>query len=144
MTEINFHHGCADPLLYACRLLARARQRGARVAVAGAGDRLGRLDQALWTFEPLAFLPHARLPAGQAVPARLAPTPIWLLDDPADAPHHEVMVNLGPEVPSGFESFERLFEVVGDSGDEREAGRRRWRHYESRGYPIVPHRVQNA
>lgn len=142
MTEVNFHHGAADPLAYACRLLHKAHQRGARAAVTGPADWLADLDVALWTFEPLAFVPHARLRAGETPPPRLAPTPIWLLERAVDAPHHEVLVNLGPEIASGFESFERLFEIVGRDEPDRLAGRQRWRHLESRGYEIRSHDVR--
>lgn len=142
MTEINFHHGATDPLAYACRLLLKAQQRGSRVAVIAPQEQLARLDETLWAFEPLAFVAHARLRADQPVSSRLAITPIWLLDRTADAPHHEVLVNLGCDVASGFESFERLFEIVGSGADEREAGRRRWRQYESRGYAIEQHEVR--
>ncbi|WP_428424105.1 DNA polymerase III subunit chi [Methylibium sp.] len=142
MTEVNFHHGAADPLAHACRLLAKACQRGARVAVTASAERLAQLDVMLWTYDPLAFVPHARLRQGETMPARLTPTPIWLLDRAGDAPHHEVLVNLGPDVTAGFESFERLFEIVGNGDDERRCGRQRWRYLESRGYEIRPHEVR--
>lgn len=143
MTEINFHHGVADPLAYACRLLHKAQQRGARVAVTADAQSLDRLDVQLWTFEPTAFVPHRRLRQGDGaeVPGA-ADTPIWLVERPADAPHHEVLVNLGQQVAPGFESYERLFEIVGHDDGARTAGRARLRHYRSRGYAIVMHEVR--
>ena len=142
MTEVNFHHGAADPLGYACRLLSKAWQRGARVAVTAPGTTLARLDELLWSFEPLAFVPHARLRANEAPSGRLAPTPIWLVERAEQAPAHEVLLNLGPEVAAGFESFERLFEIVGSDEPARAAGRERLRHYRSRGYEIKLHEVR--
>jgi DNA polymerase-3 subunit chi len=141
MTEINFHHGAADPLAYACRLLAKAQQRGARVAVTAELPTLQALDAALWSFDPLAFVPHGRLRPGERPAARLAATPVWLVEQPGDAPHHEVLVNLGAEVAGGFESFERLFEIVGQADEARQAGRQRLRHYRDRGYEIKLHEV---
>ena len=142
MTEVNFHHGAEDPVAYACRLLHKAWQRGARVAVTAPAATLARLDELLWSFEPLSFVPHARLRGGEAPPPRLAPTPIWLLERAEQAPAHEVLVNLGPDVAGGFESFERLFEIVGSDAPSREAGRERLRHYRSRGYEIKLHEVR--
>ena len=141
MTEINFHHGAADLLAYACRLLTKAQQRGARVAVTAEPALLQALDAALWSHDPLGFVPHARLRAGETPAPRLAATPVWLVERAGDAPHHEVLVNLGPEVVGGFESFERLFEIVGRTDDARQAGRRRLRHYRDRGYEIKLHEV---
>ncbi|HEU4460161.1 MAG TPA: DNA polymerase III subunit chi [Methylibium sp.] len=141
MTEVQFHHGTADPLRHACRLLAKAYESGARVAVTATPDRLAELDVLLWTFDDLAFVPHARLAAGRAPAQRLLRTPIWLVDRAVDAPQARVLVNLGPEIAPGFESFERLFEVVGRDEAARLSGRGRWRHLQSRGYAIAQHEV---
>ena len=87
MTDIAFHTGIADPLDYACRLLRKAYRSGARAAVYGEPGLLDRLDQALWTFEPLEFVPHLLLPRDGADPARLAATPVVFLSgrlDPED------------------------------------------------------------
>ncbi len=54
-------------------------------------------------------------------------------------PHQQVLVNVGQAVPEGFERFERLIEVVSGDPQDRQVGRRRWKHYEDRGYAIVPH-----
>lgn len=141
MTEINFHHGVADPLAYACRLLHKAQQRGARAAVTGQPELLRQLDLQLWTFDDLAFVPHIRVPAGSRPAEAVADTPIWLVEQAGDAPHHDVLVNLGREVAAGFESYARLFEIVSTDDAARSAGRERLRHYKSRGYEIVLHQA---
>ena len=50
-----------------------------------------------------------------------------------------MLVNIGRELPIGFESFDRLIEIVADDDADRQAGRLRWRHYADRGYPIRRH-----
>lgn len=142
MTEVRFDHGASDPLRYACRLLAKAFDSGARVAATGDAAVLDQLDVALWTFDELAFVPHLRLAAGRAPSQRQLCTPIWLVDRAIDAPKATVLVNLGPEIAPGFESFERLFEVVGSDEAARSAGRARWRHLEARGYTIESREVR--
>jgi DNA polymerase-3 subunit chi len=141
MTEVSFHTGVADVLGYACRLLRKAVKKGSRVAVCADAALLQQLDIALWTFDPLDFTPHRRLGPGPAPAARFAPTPVWLIDGEAlrASPVHEVLVNLGAEPAPGFESFERVLEIVGRDADAARAGRRRWRHYTERGYAIVHH-----
>ena len=136
MTEVRFVSGLDDPLAYACRLLRKSQRHGAQVVVAGDAESLDRLDAELWTFEAFEFLPHLRLRRGQSIASRLEGTPIWLVDDPADVPHHEVLVNLGPALCTGFERFERLFELVGADEASVAAGRSRWQHFKSRGYPL--------
>lgn len=136
MTEVAFHFNAPDKLGYACRLLRKAFASGAQVVVTGAPATLGELDQALWTFAPLEFIPHCRDGAPAGV---LAATPVVLTATPGAAPHHQVLVNLGGAVPEGFEVFERLIEVVTAEDDDRQQARQRWRHYASRGYNITRH-----
>ena len=137
MTEVQFHFNVPDRLVYACRLLRKALRSGSSgVAVSAPAATLVRLDRTLWTFEPGEFIPHIVVRGSEAPPARLQRTPIWLVEQAQQAAHHPVLVHLGDEPADGFESFRRLIEIVSGDPDEREAGRRRWKHYAARGYEI--------
>jgi DNA polymerase-3 subunit chi len=139
VTEISFRFNVDDRIGYACRYL-RKIQRARRVAaVTGPPDTLDRLDRTLWSFDAADFIPHVRLRAGEQPQPRHAPTPIWLVERAGDAPHHGVLVNLGDAPPEGFESFERVVEIVSTEAADRSAARLRWRHYQSRGYPLESH-----
>ena len=141
MTEVSFHFNVPDRLSYACRLLRKATRTGARVVVTAPSATLAQIDRALWTFDPLDFVPHVRVAPGGAVAPRLKDTPVWLVERTADAAHHDVLLNLGLEPPSGFESFGRVIEIVSADADERASGRERWKHYAGRGYEIKRHEV---
>ncbi len=141
MTEIAFHFNVPDRLAYACRLVRKAHNRGARVAVLAEPDLLERLDDLLWRFSATEFLPHCRQDAGEAA---LAETPIVLLDSPSACPHHDMLINLAETVPSGFERFERFVEVVTGEPDDRQAARGRWKYYQERGYALKRHDLAAA
>jgi DNA polymerase-3 subunit chi len=141
VTEITFHFNVPDRAQYACRLLRKATRQRARVAVTGDSAMLSSLDRQLWEFDPVEFIPHVRVEAGQRVAERLRATPVWLIETPGDGEGHEVLVNLGSAPPVGFESYAKLIEIVSTSDDDRIAARSRWRHYANRGYPIVRHEV---
>jgi DNA polymerase III subunit chi len=141
MTEVSFHFNISDRMAYMCRLLRKAWQQQAQVAVLGPADALSTLHRQLWLFEPLEFVPHARLTPGQTMPVHLKPTPIWLLEDANQAPTPEVLVNLCDEVPSGFERFSRLIEVVSTEESDRSNARQRWKHYTQLGYSMTRHEV---
>jgi DNA polymerase-3 subunit chi len=141
MTEVSFHFNVDDSLRYACRLLRKAVRSGARVVVTAPGPLLAELDRVLWTFDALEFVPHARLAPGQSPPERLLAAPVWLVERATDATHCEVLLNLGPEAPEGFERFARVIEVVSTREDDKTAGRARWKHYAGRGYSIQRHEV---
>ena len=141
MTEISFHFNVPECTGYTCRLLRKATRQGAKVAVTGPVPVLAQIDRLLWTFDPLEFVPHALLRSGQSMPERLRPTPVWLLEDVDQPPHHDVLVNLGLDAPPGFESFARVIEVVSSDESDRAAARLRWKHYAARGYEIKKYEV---
>ena len=139
MTEVQFHVNVRDRLQYTCRLLRKAARMGARVAVTGPAPVLADLDRALWVFEADEFLPHAVIGDSVSLSPAQRRAPVWLLDRADRAPVLPVLVNLGAEVPAGFEAYQRLIEIVTDDDDEREAGRRRWRQYQVRGCSPAKH-----
>jgi len=132
MTDIAFHVNLADPVAYACRLLRKASASGAQVVVVGDPAQLRELDQALWTFSPHDFVPHAV--AGATPAPVLARTPVVLAPESAAAAHRQVLVNLTPEVPEGFAGFERLIELVGNAPEALDSARARWKHYVGAGH----------
>ncbi len=142
MTRVSFHFNVPQRLVYACRLLRKATRQNARVTVTGDRVALAELDRALWSFEPTEFIPHVLLREGETLSERLHDTPVCLTAEPARAPHHGVLVNLGQQPPAGFESFERLIEIVSTDEADRAAARARWKHYASRGYEIEKHEVE--
>ncbi|MBS0454939.1 MAG: DNA polymerase III subunit chi [Proteobacteria bacterium] len=135
MTDIEFRFNLRDPVDYACRLLRKGvMQGGAQLVVTGSTDTLAAVDAALWQAEPTDFVAHCRADAPADVLQR---SPVVLAEVPdAALPHRAVLVNLGSEVPAGFERFERLIELVAEDEAARGAGRARWRHYKDRGYGI--------
>ncbi len=134
MTRVDFHSKVPDKLLYACRLVRKARAADMRVVIFSRDrQQLRALDEALWTFSELDFLPHV------TTDDTLAPqTPVILADDAEVAlPHHQILINLSGETPAHFARFERLFEVVSTDEDDITAGRERYRQYQQRGYPLT-------
>lgn len=137
MTEVAFHFNAPDKLAYACRLLRKAVAAGSRVVVTAPADALARLDTLLWTFSQTDFIAHVRQPAE---PGQLAASPIVLAENPAEVlPHRQVLLNLGTQLPAGFEAYERLIEVVSLDDEDRQLARGRWKQYTELGYEIVRH-----
>lgn len=136
MTEVAFHFNAPNKLAYACRLLRKAVGSGSRVVVIAGADDLKQLDTLLWTFSQLDFVPHA-LQTGDA--EVVAASPVILSESVANAPHLQVLLNLGQQVPEGFECFERLIEVVSLDEADRQLARSRWKHYADHGYAITRH-----
>lgn len=147
MPEVLFHVDLTDRTGYACRLLRKAHRQSVRVRVLGESAALDRLDLALWTFEALEFVPHARLTdklGGASLRA-----PIWLQepgqDWPESLPRPGVVLNLGPQPVPPSARADRIIELVGQDPAERLAGRERWRRYRAEGLnPVAVSGVQAA
>ena len=143
MTRIDFHSNVPDKIAYACRLVRKARAQNLRVVMmAEDAAQLQKLDEMLWTFSELDFLPHVTVDSPLA-----AQTPIVLMDldnSAAELPHHQVLVNLSQQPPSNFARFERMFEIVARDDSDRLAGRERYRHYQQRGYPLTHYDAEKA
>ena len=134
MTRVDFHSKVPDKLLYACRLVRKARAADMKVVVYLQDAQQQRaFDDALWTFSEQDFLPHVA--AGDALAAQ---TPVILTHDAAEAlPHHQVLINLSQQTPEHFARFERMFEIVSMDDADLMAGRERYKQYQQRGYPLT-------
>lgn len=136
MTRIDFHSNVANKLEYVCRLAFKAyMSRSTLVVMAASQQELQQLDNMLWTMSELDFLPHVS--AGDPLAAE---TPVVLaVPGQGPLPHHQVLVNLAPETPAEFASFERLIEIVSTQETDVLAGRKRYMYYKERGYALQHH-----
>ena len=137
MTEVAFHFNAPDKLAYACRFARKLARSEHRLVITGPQPMLDALDIRLWDMGACDFVAHCR---GDALAHLLDASPVVLSADPNAAGHHDVLLNLGDDVPAGFASYQRLVEVVSaDDPQDRDRARARWRHYAQRGYAIVRH-----
>ena len=146
MARIDFHSNVKDKLEYACRLTrkiwsATAEGQPVRnIVIVGELTDLKKLDELLWTFSAIEFLPHCFINDEAALD-----TPIVLTDDfasPAlvNIPHADVMIHLGMrmpnDVPALLARFPRIVEVVTVNEAERLAGRDRYKAYRDLGHDL--------
>ncbi len=146
MARIDFHSNVKDKLEYACRLTrkiwsATAEGQPVRnIVIVGELTDLKKLDELLWTFSAIEFLPHCFINDEAALD-----TPIVLTDDfasPAlvNIPHADVMIHLGMRMPNDVPTlvarFPRIVEVVTVNEAERLAGRDRYKAYRDLGHDL--------
>jgi DNA polymerase-3 subunit chi len=135
MTDVRFYHNAPDRLRVACVLTAKASGGGRRVSVFAPDGNIARhFDQMLWSFQPLAFVPH--VPASSPLAAE---TPVVIGSRLEALPDDDVLINLGDDLPDGFERFSLVIEVVGPSDPERQAARGRFRRYKEQGHTLSAH-----
>lgn len=131
MARVDFHTGMPDPIAYCCRLIRKAYSSGQRMVVL-LRDRsqLQQLDDNLWTFSDLDFLPHV-----SAQHPHAAQTPIVLTADALEPwPQADLLINLSNQEPEGFGQFARMIELV--AADQAQAARGRYRKYQQDGHQV--------
>lgn len=134
MAEIGFYHLRSITLDRALpKLLERAVAEGQRVVVvAGSSERIGHLNDLLWTYDEASFLPHGAAGDGHA-----SRQPIWLTladENPNDAAW--VMLVDGASVD--LSRYARGFDIF-DGNDEAAvaAARRRWSEAKAAGHSLT-------
>ncbi|MEY3612549.1 MAG: hypothetical protein RJB14_2271 [Pseudomonadota bacterium] len=136
MTRIEFHFNTQERLVHTCRLVRKARAQNLRIAVVGAPVTLKQLDAELWRFQDISFVAHC---TAQDPPEIQKASPVALGPDPQVWGMDEVLLNLGDDVPTGFDRFSRLIEIVSSDEHGRAQARARWKHYKSLGYELLQH-----
>jgi len=132
MSEVEFHFNAPDKTAYACRLLRKAYLKGARLLVLAEPRTAAALDLQLWSMAPETFVPHCR---AESAAALRAASPILLCSGEAPLDFQaDVLVNLSDDMPTGYQRFARVIEVVSLDQPDRLRARVRWRQYQGAGW----------
>jgi len=120
---------------FACTIANKAWQQGNTVYIQTSSREIaGTMDDLLWTFNDISFIPHAMTDSGENPGERVV---IGWQDRPPG--NYEVLINLAPEISSMAERFARIVEIV--SGDDRlrDQARKRYKAYRERGFELQNH-----
>ena len=146
MARIDFHSQVNNKPLYSCRLIRKIMASPnpeipmRNVVVVGAKDFLRQLDEQLWSFSAVDFLPHAWGSDDFA-----SETPVVLVEsfDAAELdylPHGDVLIHGGRDLPPSVEAlaarFPRIVEIVSTDEVNRQAGRERYKAYREQGHEL--------
>ena len=139
-----FHFNVPEKLAYACRVVRKAVGLEQKVWVVTHPDQLQALNELLWSFSKLDFIAHASASAPSEV---LKHSPVVLAQSPQDLPDphsFDVLLNLDDAVPSHYERFARVIEVVSLDEQDKHTARARWKHYQQAGCAITRHDLSAA
>jgi DNA polymerase-3 subunit chi len=121
---------------FACRLIEKAYLRDLCILVVNDTPVEARvLDDLLWTFSDRAFIPHQIRDAEPPDPA----VKVQLTVDTGAAPAADLLVNLAPRLPAGWERFPRIAEIVDADEQCRRLGRERFKSYREFKVPLETH-----
>ena len=142
MTRVGFYIvENTDPgsrLRLALRLTEKAHRQGHRIYLHCETEAEARhLDEALWTFRPASFIPHALVTDTPDEQVCLG----WGQEPTG---HDDLLINLRMTVPPFIGRFRRVAELVNAEAARRDALRVSWRHYRERGYALEEHRLASV
>ena len=138
MTRIDFYvlqaRSQEERWQFAARLIEKAWLQHCRVLLLVESAATGAaLDTLLWSFKAESFIPHSDDAA--------LPDPVAIRQDLVSPPHRELLINLTPVVPPGFEQFQRLAEIVIQAPEVLESTRRQSGIYREMGFSVTTHKI---
>ena len=138
MTRVDFYlMESGNKEQFTCRLINKIFDKKHQVYVHTADEAQAlKLDQLLWTYHDLAFIPHG-LASGQ----NNAELSVLIGHGEPPEDYHELLVSLSDNPPVFFSRFERVAEVVAPGENEKTRARERFRFYRDRGYALETHKI---
>lgn len=123
----------------ACRLTEKAYRNQHRVYIHTENEAAAhQLDELLWTYREESFLPHNLVGEG---PDPTPPIQIGFTLKPEN--QRDILINLDMQIPSFYEQFNRVLEIVPNDPQFQERAREHYRIYRTKGYEITTHKLQS-
>jgi len=141
MTQVDFYvltsANASNIEQFVCLLTEKAFKQGHKIHIHTVDEQQStRVDNLLWTFKELSFLPHVKMGDEQQ-----SETPIHISHEQDKAFLADVLINLKSEVPVFYQQFERVAEIVSADPVQRQTARQRYRHYQQQGDTVTSHEV---
>lgn len=128
----------AMPYRFVCQVADKVRNEGYDIYIhAASREEAATIDDLLWTFRDISFLPHAPIDSADAV----ANCPVvigWEGETPAQ---RRALINLSGAMPDNPDVYERIIEVVPSDPADRQQARLRYKDYRARGVEMHSHNI---
>ncbi len=130
------------PYRFVCQLADKIRNEGYDIYIhAASREEAASLDDLLWTFRDISFLPHIAIDAGESV---VEDSPI-VIGWEGEAPlARRALINLSGAAPDNPDAYERILEVVPSEPAGRQQARLRYRDYRAKGLEMHSHNIDSS
>tara|TARA_R110000868_G_scaffold190862_1_gene434819 strand:- start:122146 stop:122571 length:426 start_codon:yes stop_codon:yes gene_type:complete len=114
-------------------LLHKVLQSGKNVVVkCSNSDRMERLDDSLWSFSPVSFMPH-----GTEDDDFEDKHPIYLTTGDENPNNADILILLSGATSEDFSSYARVLDMFEASDVQKTNARKRWKALADKGYPLA-------
>ena len=139
MPRVDFYI-VAEPALpyrFICQLTNKVRNEGYDIYIhAASREEALTIDDLMWTFNDISFLPHAPVDSTEA-----GDCPIIIGWEGRDRLRRQVLINLSGTLPEDTVDYERIIEVVPSDPGYRHQARQRYKDYRDRGLELHSHDI---
>ncbi|NYT47466.1 MAG: DNA polymerase III subunit chi [Candidatus Methanofishera endochildressiae] len=123
---------------FACKLAEKAFRLGFKTYIqTNSLQQAQQMDTLLWTFRPNSFVPHEIY---QDTLPGTANTVI-IGTQPAPVSWQHTLINLSTHCPENITQAEQIFELLDNDETQKQAGRLRYRHYQTLGITPNTHNM---
>lgn len=128
------------PPRFVCQLAGRVREEGYDLYIHAASKAEAlTLDDLLWTFRDISFLPHALADEAEALDC-----PIVIGWEGAEGPSRQVLLNASGALPQSIAGYERVIDAAPADPKARDLARQRYKHYRDSGLEVRHHKIEPA
>ena len=126
-----------DVYRFLCRLVDKAYQQQHHAYIhSGSLEEAQRLDDLLWTFRDISFIPHQ---IGE--PNNTLPTSVTIgVEKPKQQPT-DILFNLTEKTPDFFPEFTRVIEVVSEDKNHKSQARKKYKFYKEQNCQLTTHNI---
>lgn len=129
---------------FVCALIQKVWKQGNNIFIkTGSESAATALDNLLWTFQDISFLPHCFATEDSADTASIVIGHANQVD--SQIPNHTtVMVNLADQIPAELNKVERILEIVAGNEEKRQQSRQRYVDYRNQGHVLNKHTIESS
>lgn len=129
-----------DRNLVLCRLIVKAYSHHHQIYInAEDCQEAAFIDELLWIFRDISFIPHCLAGANNA---NKAPICIGYQDTPVG--FNDILVNLNQQTPSFYSQFKRIIEIVPEDQRWKQCARAHYRFYKEQGLALFTHQIERS
>jgi len=135
MTNISFYHLLHQPLSHALpKLMSKVNDAGLKAVIkVGTAERMGELDEILWTYSKQSFLPHGHMKS--KFPDQ---HPIYLTTGDENPGRATILILVDNMESDDLTKYDRCLEMFDGTNQEAvTAARARWKTYKEAGHELT-------
>lgn len=122
---------------FLCRLVDKAYQQQHHSYIyTCSAEETQYLDDLLWTFRDISFIPHQIGEMDHAEPVL-----VTLGMEKPKKTFTDILFNLTPEVSPFFCEFQRIIEVVSEEKNHKTQARKKYKVYKEQNYQLTTHNI---